>query len=124
MDSSHSTTKWFRASRRALAQREGRRFEPRSVHTMYSVYILWSESLKKYYVGQTDNRQRRVAEHNRGKSLFTKTGIPWSLVYYEDFSSRNEAVKREAEIKHRKSKTYITSLVKKKPSGSERPVVP
>jgi len=75
-------------------------------------------------VGQTDDLQRRVEEHNRGKSLFTKSGIPWSLVYQEDFSSRNEAVKRESEIEHRKSKSYITSLIKKKPPGSGRPVLP
>ena len=48
-------------------------------------YILYSEKLNKYYIGSTTDLNRRLIEHNRGKEKFTKTGMPWKLVYHETF---------------------------------------
>jgi len=67
---------------------------------MYYAYILYSQKLNKYYVGSTNNIKRRIEEHNRGKTAFSKQGYPWALKYSEVFSTRNEAVKRELEIKN------------------------
>jgi putative endonuclease len=78
---------------------------------MYSTYILWSEKLQKYYVGHTDNLSRRITEHNTGKSTYTKLGKPWSLAYHEEFTTKAEAMGREREIKHRKSRRYIESII-------------
>ena len=78
----------------------------------YYTYILFFKKLDKYYIGSTSNLERRLEEHNRGKTTFTKTGIPWILVYYEEFNSKTEAIKRELEIKKRKSRTYIEKLYK------------
>ncbi|MFN5334690.1 MAG: GIY-YIG nuclease family protein, partial [Bacteroidota bacterium] len=47
----------------------------------YSVYILWSSSLSKYYVGSTQDLDNRIKEHNRGEGRFTKRGVPWDLVW-------------------------------------------
>jgi len=58
-------------------------------------YILFSAKLNKYYVGSTTDIERRLLEHNRGKEKFTKTGIPWLLVYKETLDSLPEARKRE-----------------------------
>jgi len=78
---------------------------------MYSVYILYSKSFDRYYVGYTNNIKRRIAEHNRKKGKFTDAGIPWKLIYTENFSAKIEAMKREKFIKSRKSKAYITELI-------------
>lgn len=75
------------------------------------VYILFSLKLNKYYVGSTPDLQRRLAEHNRGKEKFTKTGVPWLLVYSETFEQLTAARKRELEIKKKKSRKYIESLI-------------
>ncbi|WP_081428658.1 GIY-YIG nuclease family protein [Cytophaga hutchinsonii] len=48
---------------------------------MFTVYILYSVSLKKYYVGQTNNYERRINDHNSGQSNYTSKGIPWILIY-------------------------------------------
>jgi len=80
---------------------------------MYSTYILWSEKLQKYYIGYTDNLSRRITEHNAGKSTYTKLGIPWTLMYHEEFISKAEAMRREREIKNRKSKKYIETIINK-----------
>jgi len=78
---------------------------------MYSVYILYSKSFNRYYVGYTNNIERRIAEHNRKKGKFTDAGIPWELIYFESYPTKKEAREREEFIKSRKSKAYITELI-------------
>jgi putative endonuclease len=80
--------------------------------TGYYVYILFSPKLNKYYIGSTNNLQRRLSDHNRGKSTFTKPGIPWELKHFEEFESKTQACQREMEIKRRKDRKYIENLIK------------
>ena len=78
----------------------------------FFTYILFSEKCDKYYVGQTANLGRRVEEHNIGKGgAFSSSCLPWKLVYHEIFQSLSDAVKRENEIKAKKSRIYIEQLV-------------
>jgi putative endonuclease len=81
---------------------------------MIAVYIIFSENLNKYYVGSTSDLERRILEHNRGKEKFTKTGVPWKIVYVEDFEELIEARKRELYIKKQKSRKFIEHLINKK----------
>lgn len=66
------------------------------------MYIIWSKKLRKYYIGSTKDVLNRVQEHNWGKATFTKKGIPWKLVYEEEFETKKEACKREYEVKRYK----------------------
>ncbi|WP_299901653.1 GIY-YIG nuclease family protein [uncultured Aquimarina sp.] len=79
---------------------------------MYTVYILFSSSNDKYYVGHTSNLEDRVKRHNQGRSKSTKTGIPWKVVYTENYQSKSEAYQREVKIKKQKSRKYIEQLIK------------
>jgi putative endonuclease len=80
----------------------------------YFVYILYSEKCDKYYVGQTESLKRRIEEHNIGKGgAFSGLCLPWKLVYHELYSSRSDAIKREKEIKGKKSRKYIEYLISK-----------
>ena len=45
----------------------------------YTVYILYSVLIDKFYVGYTNNIERRLKEHNRRKGKYTDRGIPWVL---------------------------------------------
>jgi putative endonuclease len=65
----------------------------------YWVYVLKSESTGSSYVGHTSNLEKRVVEHNNGKSLSTRGKRPWLLVYKEEFETRSEAVSREKYFK-------------------------
>lgn len=38
---------------------------------MYWVYIIYSSTIDKFYTGQTDDMERRLEEHNRGKTSFS-----------------------------------------------------
>ena len=76
----------------------------------YYVYILYSSSIDKYYVGHTNDINRRLSEHNRIKGKFTDKGIPWKLFYTEEYLEKISAENREKEIKAKKSRKYIESL--------------
>jgi putative endonuclease len=76
------------------------------------VYIIYSEKINKYYVGVTDDLDWRLERHNMGWGKYTKRGIPWRLVYYETYETKSDALKREKEIKQKKSKTYIENLLR------------
>ncbi len=80
---------------------------------MYFTYIIYSKSIDRYYVGYTHDLKLRLERHNSGWSRSTKSGMPWELVYQEKFETKSEAIKRENEIKRKKSRKYIEGLIKK-----------
>jgi putative endonuclease len=71
------------------------------------VYILYSSSLNKFYVGSTGDVENRLLQHNSGKGDFTSKGIPWKLVTFIACNSRSEAVQLELKIKNRGIKRYL-----------------
>jgi putative endonuclease len=79
---------------------------------MHHLYILFSQSLNKFYVGHTSDLSERIERHNRGGDKFTSKGQPWNLVYSEKFQTKEEAHKREREIKNWKSKIMIQKLIR------------
>lgn len=65
------------------------------------------------YTGYTNNLEKRIQAHNEGKGAkYTKGRGPVELVYFEEFSEKNDALKREWAIKQlsRKGKE---ALIKK-----------
>ena len=65
---------------------------------MYTVYVMRSGE-GYVYIGQTNDINRRLAEHRSGKSKWTKRGSSWELMYSEEYQSRSEAMKREKWLK-------------------------
>ena len=78
---------------------------------MFYTYILYSEKLDKYYIGSTNDIERRLKEHNRKKGKYTDTCIPWILVWKKDFEMVQDARKEEFRIKRKKSRKYIEDLI-------------
>jgi putative endonuclease len=66
---------------------------------MFYAYILKSLKDQTHYYGSTSDLEKRVSEHNRGKSKYTKSKRPWTLHYYELFETKIEAGKREKFLK-------------------------
>ncbi len=53
------------------------------------------------YCGWTNDLDKRIKAHNEGKGAkYTKTRLPVSLVYFEEFETKEEAMSREWHIKH------------------------
>ncbi len=80
---------------------------------MYYVYILYSRTKDRYYVGYTHNIELRLSKHNAGATPSTRGGRPWELVYSEEYIDKSSALFREREIKSKKSRKYIEHLVAK-----------
>jgi putative endonuclease len=78
----------------------------------YFVYILRSQKDGRYYVGSTQDLSERLQRHNEGRSKYTKAKRPWDLIYFEEYPDRSSAVRREDEIKSRKSRNFIETLVR------------
>jgi len=76
-------------------------------------YILYSEKLDKYYIGSCINLERRLYEHNIGHSKYTSLGLPWIIVYTEEYETELSAKQRELKIKKMKSRKYIEDLISK-----------
>jgi len=68
---------------------------------MYKVYLLQSlVKPTKTYVGLTiKDVNDRLSEHNKGLSQYTKTDLPWKVIYFETFYCKLCAEKREQFLK-------------------------
>jgi len=64
----------------------------------YWVYVLKCKD-NSFYIGQTDNIPRRLGEHNKGEVSWTKSRLPVELIHFEEFKTREKAVKREQDLK-------------------------
>ena len=80
----------------------------------YSVYIIYSKTLDRYYVGYTENIAARLIQHNTGFSTYTAKANDWVLKYSELYETRKECLDRERKIKATKSRKYIEELILKK----------
>lgn len=78
---------------------------------MYYVYVIQSQVNDRLYIGQTNNLERRLDEHNSGKSIYTKTIKPFTLLYNETFATRKEAVNREIELKSGKGREWLKAYM-------------
>ena len=78
---------------------------------MYYIYIIQSLKNGKFYIGSCQNIDIRLERHNAGATPSTKSARPWKLVYSESFQSNSNALKREREIKSKKSRKYIEYLI-------------
>ncbi|OFZ55989.1 MAG: hypothetical protein A3D92_25055 [Bacteroidetes bacterium RIFCSPHIGHO2_02_FULL_44_7] len=61
----------------------------------FYVYVIKSSKSGKQYVGSTRDLDKRLKEHNSGKSYWTRNKGPWELVYCEDKLTASEAERRE-----------------------------
>ncbi len=74
---------------------------------MYAVYFLRSLKTSRYYVGHTDKLFPRFLQHNSGYSRSTRHGIPWALIYWEEYRTRSEAMRVEKQVKARGIERYL-----------------
>ena len=81
---------------------------------MYFVYILKSESIDSFYVGETNDIETRLMLHNTGEFdfSFTKQANDWAIYFKMECPNRSIARKIELHIKKMKSRKYFESLSK------------
>ena len=79
---------------------------------MWIVYIIYSQALNRYYVGYTgDSLAERLRRHNTNHKGFTGGVGDWQLRYAETYPEKDQAHRRELEIKGWKSRKLIEKLI-------------
>jgi len=78
---------------------------------MYKVYVLKSKKDNRRYIGYTDNIDRRLKEHNRGKVKSTYKRRPLELIYFEEYPDKLLAEKREGFLKSGQGRKLLNTIL-------------
>ena len=75
---------------------------------VFTVYILYSPTLQKYYTGYTgDKMAERLRRHKSNHKGFTGKANDWQLVYIEELKEKKAAMTLERRIKRRGASRYL-----------------
>ena len=74
---------------------------------MYWVYALYGRKLDRLYLGQTQDLEKRLAEHRQGASFYTRRSEDWELIYREELPCRGQAMMRERELKSNRGRRFL-----------------
>jgi putative endonuclease len=75
---------------------------------MYYTYVLYSKQYQKIYVGYTSNLENRLSAHNDIRNTgWTSKYQPWVVLHREVFESKQEAMKREKQLKSSRGRAFI-----------------
>lgn len=85
---------------------------PAPWNKMYYNYVLRSKKDGNFYIGFTENIERRLEDHNNGKVKSTKHRIPFELVYYEVCRNISDALHREKYLKTTYGHRYLKNRMK------------
>ena len=78
---------------------------------MAYVYLLFSESLDKFYIGHTElSPEARLQKHLTNHDGFTSKAKDWKIVYQKEFESKSLAYAEERRLKKLKSKIALKKL--------------
>ena len=86
---------------------------------MHYVYVLWSKTQKKFYIGYTADLGRRLQEHKRESDRTIQRLGGAELIFYEAFLKEGDARRREEYLKTTKGKKTLKLMLQ----GSFCPVV-
>ncbi|MBU0648674.1 GIY-YIG nuclease family protein [Patescibacteria group bacterium] len=79
----------------------------------YKVYIIRSKKTGRYYIGSAEDENIRLKKHNAGRVRSTKPCRPWEIIRVEEYPTRQQAYKREVQIKRYKGGEAFKKLVNK-----------
>jgi len=80
---------------------------------MHYLYILYSSSSQKFYIGETNDIDERISKHRNHfySNSFTKIADDWEIVLTFSCNDKDEAIYLESFIKRMKSKTFNNKII-------------
>ncbi len=78
----------------------------------FYIYILQSKNDKQLYIGFTNNLQNRLKQHNAGEVKSTRPRKPLDLIFFEAYTNKYDALRREKYFKTTKGKTTVKTMLK------------
>ncbi|MDP3696735.1 MAG: GIY-YIG nuclease family protein [Candidatus Taylorbacteria bacterium] len=80
----------------------------------YFTYVLRSQKDGNLYIGYSENPERRLTEHNSGKTRSLVKRRPLILIYKEEFDDELKAKRRERFLKSGQGRKYLKSIIDNK----------
>jgi len=76
------------------------------------VYIIYSDSKDRFYIGETVNVEERISQHNSGyyDLSYSKQAKDWKLFWKLECNSRKQAIQIEKHIKKMRNRKYYHNL--------------
>jgi len=78
---------------------------------MYYAYVLKSERFDYFYKGHCQDLQKRLYQHNHAMTQSIKPYIPFKLVYFEQFTTEQEAISREKYFKTAAGRKFLKKIL-------------
>ncbi|HUS86900.1 MAG TPA: GIY-YIG nuclease family protein [Bacteroidales bacterium] len=78
---------------------------------MYYVYVIKSRIDGRLYKGLTEDPERRLKEHNSGKTKSTRPYKPWKIIFTEEFENLKKARIREKYLKSGIGREFLKSIM-------------
>jgi putative endonuclease len=79
----------------------------------FYIYVLYSLKDQMFYTGFTQDLEKRLQLHKKGKVYSTKHRTPLILVYHEACLNKYDALAREKYLKSGMGKRYIKNRLKR-----------
>ena len=84
---------------------------------MHTVYIIYSSSTDRYFIGQAKDMQISLWQHNAKTNPATADGKPWEVKFTQAFDTRNEALSLEMRLKNKDRATLEEIIEADQPVG-------
>ncbi len=78
----------------------------------YYTYVLLSKADNNFYIGFTNDLDRRVKQHQSGQNISMSKRLPVELIYFEGHRSKEDALRRESYFKTTKGKITIKQILR------------
>jgi putative endonuclease len=79
---------------------------------MFVTYVLYAATHDKIYIGYTSDLIDRFHSHNQFATKgYTVKFRPWQVIYIEFFDSKQEAMKREKELKSSRGRNFVRNKI-------------
>jgi putative endonuclease len=78
---------------------------------VYFAYVIKSKNRDYFYKGHCRDLQKRLLQHNSGMTASIRPFIPFEIVYFEEFESLQEAIKREKYFKSSRGREFLKKIL-------------
>ncbi|WP_293010659.1 GIY-YIG nuclease family protein [Mongoliibacter sp.] len=78
---------------------------------IYYAHVLKSKVHNYYYKGHCKDLQKKLIQHNSGMTVSIRPYIPFEIVYFEEFETEIEAIKREKYFKTSRGREFLRKIL-------------
>ena len=89
----------------------------------FFLYILHCKETDKLYIGYTSNLEKRLSDHNSGRSKYTRSQGKWELLFSKKMESKTVAISFERKLKNWKSKVRVLQWIEREEREAKGPDV-